>query len=86
MLFMNEYEWCHITIDQTIWKTHWRRGVTGYYLGFRALSDEMRDLRRPGDIPVTDGFIKTFYYGFTFHEPRVQRHFFTDDEKFFRLR
>ena len=43
----------------------WRRGVTpGYYLGFRALSDEMRDLRRPSDIPVTDGFLKTLYIDF----------------------
>ncbi|MEE3060392.1 MAG: hypothetical protein VX371_02110, partial [Verrucomicrobiota bacterium] len=40
-----------------------RRGVTsGYYLGFRALSDEMRDLRRPSGIPVTGDFIKTFYF------------------------
>ena len=38
-----------------------RKGVTsGYYLGFSSLADELRQLRRPSDIPVTDGFIKTF--------------------------
>lgn len=57
----------------------WRRGVTsGYYLGFRALSDEMRDLRRPSDIPVTDGFIKTFYFDLHFMNQEFNGDFFTD--------
>ena len=34
-----------------------RKGVTsGYYLGFSSLADELRQLRRPSDIPVTSGF------------------------------
>ena len=38
-----------------------RKGVTsGYYLGFSSLADELRQLRRPSDIPVTDGFKKPF--------------------------
>ena len=57
----------------------WRRGVTpGYYLGFRALSDEMRDLRRPSDIPVTDGFLKTLYIDFHFMNQEFNGQFFTD--------
>ena len=57
----------------------WRRGVTpGYYLGFRALSDEMRDLRRPSDIPVTDGFLKTLYIDFHFMNQEYNGQFFTD--------
>ena len=43
-------------------KASYRKGVTqGYYLGFRSLADEMRDLRRPSNIPVTTGFLKTLY-------------------------
>ena len=43
-------------------KAGYRKGVTqGYYLGFRSLADEMRDLRRPSGIPVTTGFLKTLY-------------------------
>jgi hypothetical protein len=39
-----------------------RKGFTpGYYLGFRSLADEMRNLRRPSNIPVTKGFLKTLY-------------------------
>ena len=42
-----------------------RKDVTsGYYLGFTSLADELRQLRRPSDIPVTDGFIKAFYLDF----------------------
>ena len=44
-----------------------RKGVTsGYYLGFSSLADELRQLRRPSDIPVTDGFVKTFYFDLHF--------------------
>ena len=54
-------------------------GVTpGYYLGFRALVDEMRDLRRPSDIPVTDGFLKTLYIDFHFMNQEFNGQFFTD--------
>ena len=42
-----------------------RKGVTtGYYLGFTSLADEMRELRRSKDIPVTDGFFKSLYIDF----------------------
>ena len=58
----------------------WRKGVTpGYYLGFRALSDEMRDLRRPSDIPVTDGFLKTLYIDFHFMNQEFNGDFFNEN-------
>ena len=45
----------------------WRKGLTtGYYLGFTSLADEMRDLRRPSNIPVTNNFFKSFYLDFHF--------------------
>ena len=58
----------------------WRKGVTpGYYLGFRALADEMRDLRRPSDIPITDGFLKSLYIDFHFMNQEFNGQFFTDN-------
>lgn len=58
----------------------WRKGVTsGYYLGFSALADELRNLRRPSDIPVTDGFIKTFYFDLHFANQEFNLGFFEDD-------
>ena len=45
---------------------------------FRALADEMRDLRRPSDIPVTDGFLKTLYIDFHFMNQEFNGQFFTD--------
>jgi hypothetical protein len=44
-----------------------RKGnVSGYYLGFRSLSEGMRNLRRPKDIPVTNDFMKNFYLDFLY--------------------
>jgi len=55
----------------------WRRGVvTGYHLGFRSLADEARELRRPGDIPVTEGFFKSFYMDFHYANQEFNNHFF----------
>ena len=61
-----------------------RKGVTsGYYLGFSSLADELRQLRRPSDTPVTDGFIKTFYLDFHYANQEFNEEFFiptyTDD-------
>ena len=54
----------------------WRRGVvTGYHLGFRSLADENRELRRPSDIPVTDGFFKSFYMDFHYANQEFNNHF-----------
>ena len=55
----------------------WRRGVvTGYHLGFRSLADENREPRRPSDIPVTDGFFKSFYLDFHYANQEFNDHFF----------
>ena len=52
-----------LTLDD--YKADLRKGVTsGYYLGFTSLADEMRELRRPSDIPVGDGFLKSLYVDF----------------------
>ena len=59
----------------------WRKGVTsGYYLGFTSLADELRQLRRPSDIPVTDGFIKAFYLDFHYANQEFNSDFFKDDD------
>jgi len=59
----------------------WRRGVvTGYYLGFRSLADETRELRRPSDIPVTDGFLKSLYMDFHYSNQEFNKYFFKPDE------
>ena len=58
----------------------WRRGVvTGYHLGFRSLADEARELRRPGDIPVTEGFFKSFYMDFHYANQEFNNRFFVDE-------
>lgn len=46
--------------------TYRNGNVSGYYLGFRSLSEGMRNLRRPKNIPVTDDFIKNFYLDFLY--------------------
>ena len=49
-----------------------RKDVTsGYYLGFTSLADELRDLRRPSNIPVTNNFLKSFYFDFHYAHSRV---------------
>ena len=58
-----------------------RKGVTsGYYLGFSSLADELRQLRRPSDIPVTDGFVKTFYFDLHFANQEFNLGFFEEDD------
>lgn len=62
-------------------KGSYRKGVTqGYYLGFRSLADEMRDLRRPSDIPVTGGFLKTLYIDFHYMNQEFNGKFFDGDK------
>ena len=57
-----------------------RKGVTsGYYMGFSSLDDELRQLRRPTDIPVTEGFIKTFYFDLHYANQEFNLGFFKDD-------
>ena len=61
----------------------WRKDVTsGYYLGFTSLADELRQLRRPSDIPVTDGFIKAFYLDFHYANQEFNSDFFKDDDPY----
>ena len=62
----------------------WRKGVTsGYYLGFTSLADEMRDLRRPSNIPVTNNFFKSFYIDFHHSNQEFSLGFFNDDNTSF---
>lgn len=57
-----------------------RNGVTsGYYLGFTSLADEMRDLRRPSNIPVTNNFLKAFYFDVHYSNQEFNWKFFEDD-------
>ena len=57
-----------------------RNGVTsGYYLGFTSLADEMRDLRRPSNIPVTNNFLKAFYFDVHYSNQEFNWKFFKDD-------
>lgn len=61
-------------------KGNWREGVvTGYHLGFRSLADESRELRRSSDVPVTDGFLKSFYMDFHYANQEFNHLFFVDD-------
>lgn len=58
----------------------WRKGVTSsYYLGFTSLADELRQLRRPSDIPVTDGLIKSLYFDLHFANQEFNLGFFEDN-------
>jgi hypothetical protein len=58
----------------------WRKGLTtGYYLGFTSLADEMRDLRRPSNIPVTNNFFKSFYLDFHFANQEFNLGFYEDN-------
>ena len=58
----------------------WRKGITtGYYLGFTSLADEMRDLRRPSNIPVTNNFFKSFYLDFHFANQEFNLGFYDDN-------
>ena len=45
------------------------------------MADELRQLRRPSDIPVTDGFIKAFYLDFHYANQEFNKNdFFKDDD------
>ena len=58
----------------------WRKGLTtGYYLGFTSLADEMRDLRRPSNIPITNSFLKSFYFDFHFANQEFNLGFYDDN-------
>ena len=57
-----------------------RKGVTsGYYLGFTSLADEMRELRRSKDIPVTDGFFKSLYIDFHYANQEFNANFLEEN-------
>ena len=65
--------------DPTNYAADSRKGVTsGYYLGFTSLADELRQLRRPSDIPVTEGFIKTLYLDVHYANQEFNERFFKD--------
>ena len=56
-----------------------RDGVTsGYYLGFTSLADEVRELRRPSNIPVTNNFLKSFYIDLHYANQEFNLGFFKD--------
>ena len=58
----------------------WRKGLTtGYYLGFTSLADEIRDLRRPSNIPITNSFLKSFYFDFHFANQEFNLGFYDDN-------
>ncbi len=66
--------------DPSKFTSDMRKGVTsGYYLGFRSLADEMRELRRPKDIQVTDGFFKTLYIDFHYANQEFNNNFLQED-------
>ncbi|MBP51706.1 MAG: hypothetical protein CMI27_01020 [Opitutae bacterium] len=78
----NAYNAAHHTpgVVPSDFDADWRKGVTsGYYLGFTSLADELRDLRRPADIPVTEGFIKNLYLDFHYANQEFNMGFFKDD-------
>ena len=54
------------------------RAVTsGYYLGFTSLADEMRELRRPSDIPKSDGFLQSLYVDFHYANQEFNEGFYS---------
>jgi hypothetical protein len=60
-----------------------RKGVTsGYYLGFTSLADEMRELRRPSNIPKSDGFLQSLYVDFHYANQEFNENGFFDNSKF----
>ena len=55
----------------------WRMGVTpGYYLGFRGVADELRNLRRPLDNPASESFFKSFFLDIHYMNQEFNGHFF----------
>ena len=65
------------------YQTKYRKGVTsGYYLGFTSLADEMRELRRPTNIPKSDGFLQSLYVDFHYANQEFNENVFFDNSQF----
>lgn len=68
-------------VEPSDYKANFRKGVTsGYYLGFTSLADEMRELRRPSDIPKSDGFLQSLYVDFHYANQEFNKGFFDNSE------
>lgn len=60
------------------YKADFRKGVTsGYYLGFNSLADEFRELRRPSDIPKSEGFLQSLYVDFHYANQEFNEGFYS---------
>ena len=65
-------------VEPSDYKANFRKGVTsGYYLGFTSLADEMRELRRPSDIPKSDGFLQSLYVDFHYANQEFNEGFYS---------
>jgi len=65
-------------VEPSHYKANFRKGVTsGYYLGFTSLADEMRELRRPSDIPKSDGFLQSLYVDFHYANQEFNEGFYS---------
>jgi hypothetical protein len=65
-------------VEPSDYKANFRKGVTsGYYLGFTSLADEMRELRRPSDIPKSDGFLQSLYVDFHYANQEFDEGFYS---------
>ena len=65
-------------VEPSEYKANFRKGVTsGYYLGFTSLADEMRELRRPSDIPKSDGFLQSLYVDFHYANQEFDEGFYS---------
>ena len=63
------------------YQAKYRKGVTsGYYLGFTSLADEMRELRRPSNIPKSDGFLQSLYVDFHYANQEFNAGFFDNSQ------
>ena len=66
-----------IGVTPNDYQAKFRDGVTsGYYLGFTSLADEMRELRRPSDIPKSDGFLQSIYVDFHYANQEFDQGFY----------
>jgi len=67
-------------LEPSDYKANFRKGVTsGYYLGFTSLADEMRELRRPSDIPKSEGFLQSLYVDFHYANQEFNEGFYSTD-------
>ena len=65
-------------VEPSDYKANFRKGVTsGYYLGFTSLADEMRELRRPSDVPKSDGFLQSLYVDFHYANQELNGGFYS---------